>query len=154
MEINRCIKESFSVIGKEGSTNDGENFIAKLWDEANSQFDMVKHLAKTDKNGSYAVFWGAMSDFSHSFLPWENGFSQGLYLAGFEALDNVMAPDGWIKWIIPSYEYIYVINHSGETFNELIKYLQDNNINLAGAVHEYTDSADGQSYLYAPIKKL
>lgn len=34
-------KESFAVIGKEGSTNDGEGFIQKLWDDANGHFDEV-----------------------------------------------------------------------------------------------------------------
>lgn len=30
MKINKCMKEFFVVIGKEGSTLDGENFIQKL----------------------------------------------------------------------------------------------------------------------------
>ena len=28
----------------------------------------------------------------------------GLYLAGVECIDNAEAPDGWIKWTIPSYD--------------------------------------------------
>lgn len=44
MEIYKCIKESFAVIGKEGSTYDGAGFIQTLWDDANSHFDEVKHL--------------------------------------------------------------------------------------------------------------
>ena len=42
----KVIKKSFVVIGKEGSTLDGEGFIQKLWDDANSHFGEVAHLAK------------------------------------------------------------------------------------------------------------
>ncbi|MBL4937879.1 hypothetical protein JK636_19405 [Clostridium sp. YIM B02515] len=49
MEIKNCVKESFSVIGKEGSTNDGEGFIQKLWTGANSNFAEVASLAKKDE---------------------------------------------------------------------------------------------------------
>ena len=31
MKIERCKKESFIVIGKEGATTDGAGFIQKLW---------------------------------------------------------------------------------------------------------------------------
>ena len=33
MKVEKCIKESFAVIGKEGSTLDGQGFIQKLWKE-------------------------------------------------------------------------------------------------------------------------
>lgn len=46
MEINRCIKESFTVIGKEGSTTAGAGFIQSLWEDANGHFNEVAHLAK------------------------------------------------------------------------------------------------------------
>lgn len=36
--------------------------------------------------------WGAMSDCSHSFLPWEDGFSKGVYLAGVECTEEAEAP--------------------------------------------------------------
>lgn len=52
MKLEKCIKESFIVIGKEGSTNDGEDFIKKLWEDANSHFNEVAHLAKKDDNGN------------------------------------------------------------------------------------------------------
>lgn len=63
MEIKKCVKESFSVIGKEGSTKDGAG---------------------------------------------ENHFTEGLYLAGVEAADEVEPPAGWVKWTVPGYEYLYV----------------------------------------------
>ena len=34
MKIESCIKESFSVIGKEGSTEDGAGFVQNLWADA------------------------------------------------------------------------------------------------------------------------
>lgn len=66
--------------------------------------------------------WGAMSDISHLFKPWEDGFSKGLYLAGVECVDNAEAPDGWTKWIILSYEYIVVENHNGVFEDTIRKY--------------------------------
>ena len=51
MQINKCIKEAFTVIGKEGSTRDGEGFIQKLWEDANSHFQEVEQLAKRDEKG-------------------------------------------------------------------------------------------------------
>lgn len=67
----KVIKEKFVVIGKEGSTLDGEGFIQKLWDDANSHFSEVAHLAKKDANGGIVGIWGAMSDISRSFKPWK-----------------------------------------------------------------------------------
>ncbi|MBQ2990775.1 MAG: hypothetical protein IJD60_05745 [Clostridia bacterium] len=45
MEIEKRIKPSFSVIGKEGSTLDGQGFIQKLWSEATARFSEVLPLA-------------------------------------------------------------------------------------------------------------
>lgn len=154
MKINRCVKESFVVIGKEGSTNDGEGFIQKLWEDANGHFHEVEHLAKKDEQGNIVGVWGAMSDFSHSFQSWEEGFSKGLYLAGVECVDSAAPPDGWTKWIIPSYEYIYVENESSETFPQVIQYLQENDIALVGAVHDFTCPETGKGYLFFPIRRL
>lgn len=62
----RLIKSSFSVIGKEGSTLDGEGFIQRLRNEANGHFAEIKHLAKRAEDGSLVGIWGAMSDHTHS----------------------------------------------------------------------------------------
>jgi predicted transcriptional regulator YdeE len=154
MEIQRCIKESFSVIGKEGSTNDGNGFIQKLWADANSHFNEVAELAKKDEEGNLLGIWGAMSDLSHSFNPWENNFSKGLYLAGVEVTDDAQAPKGWVKWTIPSYEYIYVKNENTSTFVDVIKYLKEIDIQLVGAVHDFNCPETGQSYMFFPVRKL
>lgn len=58
MEINKCTKESFAVIGKEGSTDDGAGFIQKLWDDANSNFNEVQHLVKKDSSGNLCRIQG------------------------------------------------------------------------------------------------
>ena len=58
----KVIKEKFVVIGKEGSTSDGDGFIQKLWDDADSHFSEIAHLAKRDAKGSIVGIWGAMSD--------------------------------------------------------------------------------------------
>ena len=147
------IKEAFTVIGKEGSTLDGEGFIQKLWQDANAHFDEVAPLAKKGASGALVGIWGAMSDFSRSFQPWEDGFRKGLYLAGVECVDHAEAPDGWSKWTIPGYEYIVVENHKG-AFEETLERMKAEGISLAGAVHDYTDPATGKDYLYFPIRAV
>lgn len=154
MEIQRCTKESFSVIGKEGSTNDGNQFIQKLWVDANSHFNEVTVLAKKDGKGNPTGIWGAMSDLSHSFKPWEDNFTKGLYLAGVEVTDDAQAPQGWVKWTIPSYEYIYVKNENTSTFADVIKYLKENDIQLVGAVHDFNCPETGEGYIFFPVRRL
>ena len=95
MKIEKYVKASFAVIGKEGSTLDGPGFIQELWADAKAHFGEVQPLAKTDETGNLAGIWGAMSDLSRSFRPWEDGFTRGLYLAGVECEDDAEAPEGW-----------------------------------------------------------
>lgn len=154
MNINKCIKESFVVIGKEGSTKDGEGFIQRLWEDANAHFSEVVALAKKNEQGNLLGIWGAMSDFSHSFNPWEEGFSQGLYLAGVECENSAEAPAGWTKWTIPGYEYVYVECEDGNTFPNTLAYLAENQLTLAGAVHDFTCPESGKNYMFFPIRKL
>lgn len=154
MEIKRCIKESFTVIGREGSTADGEGFIQRLWEEANSRFGEVEHLAKREEEGGIAGIWGAMSDFSRSFNPWEDGFSRGLYLAGVECADDAEAPEGWTKWVIPGFEYVYAECEDGDTSPKMIDYLTANHMALAGAVHDFTCPRTGKQYMFFPVRRL
>ena len=153
MKINKCVKESFVVIGKEGSTSDGAFFIRELWNNANLHFGEIQHLAKNDENRNIVGIWGAMSDFSRSFEPWED-FSKGLYLAGVECVDDAEAPGSWTKWIIPGYEYIYVECENDDTFPKVIEYMKVNDIPLAGAVHDFICPQTGKNFMYFPIKKL
>ena len=76
MKIEKRVKASFSVIGKEGSTADGSDFVQKLWEDANTHFSEVQLLAKKDEYGNPVGIWGAMSDPPHSFMPWEDNFRQ------------------------------------------------------------------------------
>ena len=154
MKMESCIKESFSVIGKEGSTEDGAGFVQNLWSDANSHFAEVEHLAKKDKGENLVGIWGAMTDFSRTFQPWEDGFSKGLYLAGIECHNDAEPPKGWTKWVIPSFEYIYVERDHDTVFSEMIAYLEEHNMTLAGAVHDFTCPETGTSYMYFPIRRL
>ena len=154
MEYNRCTKDSFVVIGKEGATTDGEGFLQKLWEDANSHFDEVAGLAKKDESGNLMGIWGAMSDLSHSFLPWEDGFTKGLYLAGVECAADAEAPEGWIKWVIPGYEYVYVECEGPDTFPQVLKYLEEHQLPLVGAVHDFTCPETGKNYMFFPIGRV
>ena len=153
MKMERCAKEAFVVIGKEGSTLDGDGFIQGLWADANSHFEEIRHLAKKDQDGNILGIWGAMSDFSRSFEPWES-FCKGLYLAGAECEDDAEAPAGWTRWTIPGYEYICAECETEDTFSRVIQYLEENAIPLAGAVHDFTCPQTGKNYMFFPVKKL
>lgn len=96
----------------------------KIWNDANAHFEEVQHLAKKDENGNICGIWGAMSDFSHSFMPWED-FNKGLYLAGVECNDDV--------------------------FSKVMEFMKSNGISLVGAVHDFTCPKTGKNYMYFPI---
>jgi len=151
MNIERLTLPALTVIGREGSTHDGPGFIQRLWTEANEHFPEIEPLVKRGENGAPAGFWGAMTDFSRSFLPWENDFSEGLYLAGAECADGAEPPAGWTKWIIPSFEYLKVENAD---FPAMLAYMQERGIPLAGAVHDFTDPSTGRNYMLFPVRKL
>ncbi len=153
MPITRFVKPAFCVIGKEGATSDGPDFIARLWREANAYFPEVQPLAKMDENGCFAGFWGAMTDPGRNFLPWEEGFTRGLYLAGVECRQDVAAPEGWTRWAIPGFEYLKA--ESGEdVFPQMLAYIAKQGLTLAGAVQDFTDPADGKAHMLFPIRRL
>lgn len=154
MKIEKRIKPSFCVIGKEGSTLDGQGFIQKLWEDANSHFNEIQPFARKNENGNLAGIWGAMSDHTHSFRPWEENFTSGLYLAGVECMDDVSAPEGWTKWTIPGYEYLCAEVENENTFSNMLDYMNANGIPLAGAVHDFTCPSSGKHYMYFPIKRI
>lgn len=154
MKIEKCIKEAFAVIGKEGSTLEGSGFVQRLWAEANGNFGEIAHLAKKDAQGNLVGIWGAMSDLSLEFQPWEDNFSKGLYLAGVECTEDAQPPAGWTKWQIPGYEYLAVECTEADTFSRMIGWLKENNIPLAGAVHDFTCPKTGKGHMFFPIRKL
>ncbi|WP_373889722.1 hypothetical protein [Paludicola sp. MB14-C6] len=98
-----------------------------------------------------------MSDFSRQFHPWEDHFTKGLYLAGIEARDDAEAPMNWTKWVIPSYEYLYVkvTGDMMQCFTDTLDYIKQNGMSLVGAVNDYIcPEENGQLYLFFPIQKL
>lgn len=154
MDLTKYTKETFAVIGKEGSTREGGGFIQRLWADANAHFGEIAPLAKKDDNGNVLGIWGAMTDFSRSFQPWEENYSKGLYLAGVECAAEAEAPSGWTKWIVPGFEYLCAENKGEGTFFEAIGCLQERGIPLAGAVQEFNSPATGKEYLLFPVKPL
>ena len=152
--MERIVKPAFTVIGMEGATTDGPGFIAALWEKANARFGEVAHLAKSNEDGSLAGIWGAMTDLSRSFLPWEDGFTKGLYLAGVEVRDDAQPPEGWTRWDIPGFEYVRVENDAPDVFPRTLEKLAEQDLTLVGAVHDFTDPATGKGYMCFPIRKL
>lgn len=154
MNLIKVTKRSFTVIGKEVSTLNGQNAVQIAWADANAHFSEVQPLAKMDEQGGLAGIWGAMSDFSRSFKPWEDDFSKGLYLAGVECNDDAQPPVGWTKWVIPGFEYLRTECEDADTFPQVIRYMSENGITLAGAVHDFTCPATGKNYMFFPIRRL
>lgn len=152
--MERWVKPGFVVIGMEGSTEEGADFISRLWNEANGRFQEVAALAKTKPDGSLMGIWGAMSDMSRSFRPWEENFSRGLYLAGVECREDAQPPAGWTRWDVPGFEYIRVKNDAPDVFPRTLACLAVEGLSLAGAVHDFTDPATGQGYMCFPVRKL
>ena len=124
---------------------------------ANEHFYELGNLAKINEDGSFAGFWGAMSNTDETFLPWD---WQGKYLAGCEVKHDATAPEGWTKWTIPAFKYLTVkCNH--DNYSEVLNYINNDYIrnhkyNLVGAIQEYYDpkDTDGSFYLYFPIEVL
>ncbi len=56
--------------------------------------------------------------------------------------DDSEAPDGWTKWGIPGYEYIYVERENEDTFSEVIKYLEEHDIFIGRGCPRFYLSAD------------
>lgn len=154
METTRITLPKITLIGKCGSSKDGKDFVRDLWTELNKNFSEISYLAKWDESGALKGLWGAMSDESLSFKPWEGGYENGLYLAGVEAVDDAVAPSSWTKWVIPSFEYIKAKVESTETFKELIGYLIANKINLVGSVQNFTNPKTNENFLMFPIRKV
>ena len=95
-----------------------------------------------------------MSDFSRLFKPWEEDFSKGLYLAGVECGHDAEAPESWIKWTIPGYEYLYAEAEGENTFQNMLDYISSTGLTLAGAVHDFTCPETGKNYMFFPIRAI
>ena len=96
-----------------------------------------------------------MSNLGRTFAPWEDNFTKGLYLAGAECKNDAEAPKGWTKWVIPSYEYLYVESNGLDTFpkmNELTLVTQQ--MNLPQECKSLAEDRSSRSSLYSPIKHI
>ena len=157
MNIRIEKRDCITVIGKlgEGYANNSREWIPPLWKQASSSFNEIASLAIKDKDGSYKI-WGAMSDVNQQFNRWGE---KGLYMVACEVERNAKVPDKWVKWVIPSFTYVIVEceqSKSKETFNNILNnYFPENNLNLAGAVHEHYPAhlSDQHMELYFPIQK-
>ena len=70
-----------------------------------------------------------------------------------EVEDTAQAPEGWVKWTSPAYEYL-VAEAGPQAFSETLGYMKEQGIELAGAVYDFTDPGTGENYQYFPIRRL
>ena len=145
---------AITVIGKEGSTTEGKDMVARLWNEANEHFPEIAPLTRKNLQGQLVGIWGAMSDMSRSFAPWEDNFSKGLYLAGADCKPDSEVPEGWTKWVLPASEYVYVPNDNEDSFVNGLLLMAQEDLKLVGAAYDFTDPATGKMYIYYPIRRL
>ncbi len=73
---------NIAIIGKEGLCTKEKRAVQDLWQQANSNFSDIADLGMKNADGSFVGFWGAMSDEAMSFMPWTDGFLQGLVFGG------------------------------------------------------------------------
>ena len=98
-----------------------------------------------------------MSDLSRSFLPWEDGFTRGLYLAGVQVPPEALPPEGWVKWTLPAFAclQVKVEGDYAAAFREGLDELEHRGLSLAGAAQECRRPAEGgQLCLFFPFKRL
>ena len=153
-DMERWIKPGFAVIGLEGSTAEEPDVVKRLWAEANRRFGEVAHLAARTPEGALVGVWGAMSDASRAFRPWEEDFRVGLYLAGVECRADAQPPAGWTRWDVPGFEYVRVPADAPDVFRSTLAALAAQGLSLAGAVQDFTDPATGQGSMCFPIRRL
>jgi hypothetical protein len=144
---------AFSIIGKEGTTQDPSFQIERLWAEAENHFPEVARMVLF--SFSAPVLWGVMSDFSRQLKPWEKNYQNGLYLAGYQLLDSqLIPPEGWQKWDIPARDYFVeeIGDDYSSSFKRGIASLTRNGFSLSGAPMDY--SKNGRTFIYFPIEAL
>ena len=145
-----------AIIGKEGLCTKEKNIVQELWQQANSNFGDIADVGMKNADGSFVGFGGAMSDETMSFMPWTDGFSRGLYLAGIEVYEDTEVPEGWVKWVMPARKYL-VTEVRPENYGEIFGYVINSLIpelgmKLAGAVCDFTEPATGRNKLFFPVE--
>jgi len=153
MNIKKCLKDEFAVIGKVGKTSDGEDFVNGLWKKANEGVNEIASLVKRDGNGVPVGFWGLRSAEKMPLAEWADG-EEGMYLAGLEVKNDAYAPLGWIKWVVPASVYVsvQVEGKIEDAVREVKKYCEKNQLIIKGAYHEYMNAfLPGQLILFFPV---
>ncbi|MGN0779425.1 MAG: AraC family transcriptional regulator, partial [Aristaeellaceae bacterium] len=89
-----------------------------------------------------------------SFRPWTDGFTRGLYLAGVECAPDAQPPQGWVRWLVPGFEYLCAERESDATFAEMFDHMKRSSLSLAGAAQDFTCPATGKNYILFPIRRL
>lgn len=88
----------------------------------------------------------------------EKNIAQQLWQEANSHFNEVAAPEGWTKWVMPARKYIVVdveADRYGEIFDEVIKNtISEKGMKLAGAVCDYTEPATGKNKLFFPIASL
>ena len=145
-----------AIIGKEGLCTKEKNIAQDLWRQADSDFSDVAELGMKNADGSFVGFWGAMSDETRSFLPWTDGFTRGLYLAGIEVYEDTPVPAGWVKWVMPARKYL-VTEVTPESYQETFatvihSLIPELGLKLAGAACDFTEPTTGQNKLFFPVE--
>lgn len=150
MKFEMVDKEAFSVIGREGSSEEGPSVIRRLWTELQEHFAEIGPVV-LQKDGKLVGLWGLMSDFSRSGKPWEDNYTKGLYLAGVECKPGSYAK-GWKVWDMPAATYLKVDCEGGYPFREGLQRVEMMGLELSGAVLDFTDPVTNKNYLYYPVE--
>ncbi|MBR3494360.1 MAG: GyrI-like domain-containing protein [Clostridia bacterium] len=147
-----------AVIGKEGLCTAEHNVVRELWADAEAHFQEIAPLGQLNPDGLFAGFWGAMSDVSRSFLPWSDGFSRGLYLAGLQVNPAAVPPPGWQKWTLPARRWLVADvppGQYGEVFTEVLeRVIPSKGLRLSGAVCDFTEPITGRNRLFFPVEEI
>ncbi len=151
MRLERCFIGDVIVIGLESEVREGENTVVRLWREANARFHEVEGLAQRDAQGNLRGVWGAMSDFSRAFKPWEQRFTAGLYLAGVQCPAYAVPPAGWNKWLVPGGAYACARQEGERFFARALEELAAQKMTLRGAAQEYICPRTSEMYVLFPI---
>ena len=158
MNVSIIDLPEIAVIGKAGLCTKEHNRAAELWAEANSHFGEVAGLGMKNEDGAYVGFWGAMSDEAMRFLPWEEDFTRGMYLAGVEVSREAAAPEGWTKWILPARKYLVAevrMDRYGEIFSDVVRrVIPQMRLRLCGAACDFTEPATGKAKLFFPVEEI
>lgn len=56
--------------------------------------------------------------------------------------------------MVPGFEYAYVECDDRNVFPEMLNWLEENSLSLAGAVHDFTCPETGKQYMFFPIRRL